>query len=507
MNSNRRIAQNSLLLFLRLIITSVLGLVTSRFVLDILGASDFGLYNVVGGIVVMMNVINTAMTTTTYRYIAYELGKRESGNANKVFNISLNIHILFSILIFFVGITIGTYYINNFFNITTGNFSDAHFVFRLSLLSVVISTISIPYQGLVTAIEKFNIRVIIEICASILTLIFVLSLYYFNGNQLRMYAFFMLAVMSFRSLMFVAYGLKRQKAITKFKIYKDKAKYKEMLSFTGWISLGAFTSLFKNNGAAIIVNFFFGTILNAAYGIANRLNILVLVFSKNLSAAAIPQITKNYSGGNSNRSIKIVSYTSKYSFFLMLIPALPLLLQTDFILSLWLKEVPQYSSVFSRLMILDALILCLGASIPAMIQATGKIKFFQIGSSLISIIILPIAFFLFKLNYPPYSIVVLFCLSSFFMKILSFYLMKKLLDFDIIQFLKITIFRIAYVLLMLFPIFIISGFIKDSLYKFVFLFFAEIYLFALIYILGFSKEERVIVKSYIKKIKSKVCMK
>lgn len=507
MNDNKKIAINSALLFIRLVVTSVIGLVTSRLVLEALGESDFGLYNVVGGIVVMMNVLNTAMTTTTYRYIAFEIGRGSEGNPNKVFNISLVIHILLSLLILLLGITIGSYYINNFLNITDGNFSDAHFVFKLSLLSVVISTLSIPYQGLVTAIEKFNVRVFIELTASFITLFFAISLFHLNGNNLRLYAFFMFVVITLRSLMFVFYGIKKEKNIVRFKIFKDKAKYKEMISFTGWISLGAFTSLFKSNGAAIIVNLFFGTVLNAAYGIANRLNSMVLIFSQNLSAAAIPQITKNYSGGNSEKSVKIVSYTSKYSFFLMLVIALPLLLETKFILNLWLKEVPHYSSIFAQLMIIDALILCLGASMPAMIQATGKIKYFQVVSSSISFCILPTAFFFLKFGYPPYSILVLYCFSSFIVKFVSFYLMKRLLDFDLLSFLKISTLRIVFVLLMLLPLIGLRLLCNTILTKVLFLFLTEIYLFFSIYIVGITQKERFIIKLNIIKFKSRICKK
>ena len=166
--------------------------------------------------------------------------------------------------------------------------------------------------------------------------------------------------------------------------------------------LGAAASVGKTQGAALIINSFFGTILNAAWGIANQVSILISMFSQNLSQAAIPQITKNYSGGNTDRSSELVFHISRYSFFLMLIPALPILLETDYILKLWLTDVPEYASIFIKLMIVYALIETMNAGVPALIQASGKIKWFQIINSIILLLSLPVAYFLFALGFPPY---------------------------------------------------------------------------------------------------------
>ena len=174
MNENKKIAINSVVIFARLCITSVIGIFTSRIVLDALGASDYGLYNVVGGIVTLLNVVNTAMLSTTYRYIAFEVGKKKDGNTNKIFNVSLLIHAIFSIFILVVGLIVGTWYVNNYLNIPIEKISDAHFVLRVSLITSAISTLLVPYQGLLVAYEKFTLNAVIDIVSCVLRLVVLL---------------------------------------------------------------------------------------------------------------------------------------------------------------------------------------------------------------------------------------------------------------------------------------------------------------------------------------------
>ena len=378
MNSNTKIIKNSGILYLKLIVTSVMTLFTSRLVFQSLGASDFGLYGVVGGIVVIMNIFNTVMISTTYRYIAFEMGKNNTREVNKIFNISLVLHIFLAFIVATLAETFGKYYILHYLNISSDRIKDALFILDVSVLATFFSILSIPFQGLIVAHEKFSIQAAIEIISSILRLFLAITIFYYVGNKLQLYAVIIAVISAAPALVYVLYCRKKYASIISWNFQRDKEKYKEMISYSSFIFLGACACIGKIQGSAIIINLFFGTVLNASFAIANQLNNLVSMFAQNLSQAAIPQITKSYSSGNAERMTQLACYISKYSFFLMLLPALPILLETDFLLSLWMGKVPVETSLFCQLMIVNALVDSMVAGLPAVIQATGKIKYFQI---------------------------------------------------------------------------------------------------------------------------------
>lgn len=443
MNENKRIAINSIIIFIRLIVVSIISLISSRLVLQALGASDYGLYNVVGGIVVVLNLLNTAMNSTTYRYIAFELGKGEVGDTNKVFNTSFMIHSIFALAILVIGESVGEYYISNYLNILPEKLGDAKFVFRLSVLTTVLTTLSVPYSGLLVAYERFFTNAIFDIVADVFKLVGIVLLFFFVDERIRIYSLVMLSYNVFLIFLKVIYCRKNFYNTVKIKLYKELDLCKEMLAFTVWIFVGASATIGKTQGAAIVINYFFGTVVNAAFAIANHVQSFVLMFSNCLNNAAIPQITKSFSGGNQKRTISLTCYISKYTFILMSLVAFPVLLEMDFLLSIWLKVVPDGAADFCRLMVLQGLLDCLGAGIPAMIQATGKIKYFQIVMSSITLVGLPIAFWAFKMGYPPITINIIFCFLIFLSAFVRLYLLKVNVKIPIRDFIKISYSRIG----------------------------------------------------------------
>lgn len=500
MHNNIKILKNSAILYVRLITTSVIGLFTSRFVIQSLGASDFGLYSVVGSIVVMMAFLNTVMISTTYRYIAFEMGKGRNGDVKKVFNISLVIHVCLAFVVVIFAATFGELYIHKYLNVHTDKISDALFVFRFSILATFFSIISIPYQGLITAQEKFSVQATIEILRSILALGVAVIIIYYLGNRLRLYAALTAIVMLVPPLLFFLYSKIKYTEIVQWNFQRDRSKYKEMIGYSGWIMIGAGASVGKVQGSALIINSFFGTILNASFGIANQVNSIILMFSHNLSNAAIPQITKSFSSGNTDRTISLVSYISKYSFFLMLLPALPILLETNYLLTLWLGEVPKYTSIFCQFMILNALIDCLGAGIPAAVQATGKIKYFQIILSTTSLLSLPAAYILFKFGFPPYAIIVTYIITALINVVVRQVLLKKLINFNVKTFLKISYLKILYVTALVVPLFLIRNLFHEGLSRFTFLSsFSVIWFLIAVYLVGLGKKERKLISTIFKK--------
>lgn len=490
-NSNRLIAENTAILYIKLIITSIIGLFTSRYIFRALGADDYGLYSVVGSVVVMMAFLNTVMITTTYRYIAYEMGRQDNEAANKVFNISLVIHLALVFIVLILTETIGVYYVRYHLNIDSSRVLDAVFVLRFSTYATMLSIVSIPFQGLVTALEKFSIRAAIEILSSILTLGLSIILLYFFGNRLRLYAVLMMFITMISSLLFILYGFKSSYEIVRWNFQKDKYKYKEMLGFSRWIMLGAAASIGERSFSAVIINSFFGTIINAAFGIANTVNGIISQFSGSLSQAAIPQITKNFSSGNNERSQNLVTYISKYTMFLQLLISIPILLETDFLINLWLGEVPEYTVIMTKLVIINNLISGLATGLAALVNATGKIKWYQIVLSSITLSSLPLAILLFKLGFPPYYITVSFMIIAIIKVVVRQILLNRIINFDNWSFIKTAYLKVFYVTMCILPLFYLIKLFEQSFIRFIAsLIVSTVLLSASIYLVGLDKLEK-----------------
>ena len=502
---NKLLLKNTIILYVRLIVTSIIGLFISRFIIRSLGTSDFGLYNVVGGVVVMMAFLNIVMVTTTYRFIAFEMGKGNKDGVNKVFNISLVIHLFMALLVLVLTETVGVYYVKHYLNVAPGKLNDALFVLRFSTYATVFSILSIPYQGLITAKENFSAQATIEVIRSILGLFIAIVIVYYLGNKLKLYALLIAILSIVPSFLFIIYCNRKYSEIVKWKFQHDIIKYKEMIGFSGWVMLGAAASVGQTTGSNLIINSFFGTLLNASFGIANQVNSIVTTFAGSLGKVAIPQITKSFSGGDNDRTFNLTVYVSKYTFFLMMLPALPILLETNYILTLWLGDIPPYTVIFCQLMLINALLYSLFGGLPSLIHATGKIKYFQIIGSIISLISLPIAWVLFKNGYAPPTIIILFIITLVINLIVSQVLLKNIIDFNIKLFLMKSYLKIVYVSVLVAPLFLIRDIFSAGLLRFIlFSTFAVCWLLSAIYFAGIEKKEKDMLKQIaVKLIKRK----
>lgn len=499
MNENKKIAINSIIIFVRLILTTIIGVYTSRVVLDALGASDYGLYNVVGGIVSLLNLLNTSMISTTYRFIAAELGKKEKGNLNSIFNTSRNIHICFAFCIVVIGLTIGEYYVNNILQVDDGKLGDALFIFHISVATAFLSTVLVPYQGLLVAYEKFNVTAIFDICSSIFKLVLIVLFVKTAPCPVRVYSLIMLVWIFIYSISFRLYSVRHYRSIIKYSLRQPHSLYKRMLTFAVWSLVGGIGSVGKTQGVAMILNSFFGTVVNAAYAIGGQVASFVTMFSNSLSQAAIPQITKSYSGNNEERSLSITCYISKFTFILMILVAFPIILEMDFLLSIWLKEVPEGASAFCKLIVFENLIWCLGAGIPALVNATGNIKKYQIYVYGFILIGLPVSILLFKLGAPAISIAWVYVVICFLSSLQKIFLIKKLYGFDVRQLLRISYTRMLYISIPLVVVYFFYPQSERTIYQHIIcLFILELIVLMDVWILGLTKQERKLVLTIIK---------
>ena len=402
---NKRIAKNTIYLYFRMILTLIVSLYTSRVVLAELGVIDYGIFNVVGSVVVMFSFINSSMSTSTQRFLTYELVKGDLNKLRSTFAASLNVHIFLGFIIFLLAETVGLWFVNEKLVIPPERMTAANIVYQSSVLSFFIGITQVPYNASLIAHEKMDIYAYMSIFEVTGKLIISLALGWYGGDKL---VFFAVLVLLFSILVRIIYRTYcyRQYKECRFMLFWDRDLYKSLTAFAGWNLFGSIAWLFRGQGLNIILNMFYGPALNAAKGIADRVSHSVTGFIRNFNVAMKPQITKNYAVGDI-KSMEILCYRgNKFTFLLLLLIALPAMINIEFILNVWLVEVPAYSVGFVLLILTDSLIdVLLGTSqfITAM-MATGKIKNYQIVTGMIIMLVLPVGYLLLSLDFGPLSI-------------------------------------------------------------------------------------------------------
>lgn len=399
--NNKRIAKNTLLLYVRMLFTIIVGLYTSRMVLQTLGVNDYGIYNVVGGIVAMLAFLNSAMTSASQRFISFELGTQNYQKLKEIFSTSVTIHLIIAGIIFIIAETVGLWFLNTHMNIAANRMAAANWVYQCSILTFMITVISVPYNACIVAHEHMKAFAYISIIEVGLKLIIVYLLLILPADKLTSYAILVLCISLIIRIIYSIYCKKNfEECIYQFKFNKEL--FKEMFAFAGWSLIGNLGFSFKDQAANIILNIFCGTAINAARGVALQVNGIISNFSNNFIMALNPQITKQYAAGNIQESIQLVYAGCKYSFYLLAIISIPVMVNLDYLLSLWLGTVPPYATEFLFLALIAALINSMALPLVTAMQATGKIKNFQITICIIMLCELPLTYVILEMGYKPY---------------------------------------------------------------------------------------------------------
>lgn len=400
-SDNKRIAKNTLLLYFRMILTIVVGLYTSRVVLNTLGVSDYGVYNVVGGIVAMLSFLNSALTAASQRFIAFELGRGDIIKLRKIFCTSVTIHVTLAVIILVIAETIGLWFVNTHLNIEAERMVAANWVYQCSIFTFMLTVLSVPYNSCIVAHEHMNAFAYISILEVTLKLLIVYLLLVISFDKLITYG---ILVFSVALVVRLAYGIycKRHFEECTYCFGFDKGLFNEMFSFAGWSVVGNLGFSFKDQLANIILNLFFGTVVNAARGVALQVNGIISGFSTNFMMALSPQITKEYAAGNTEKSISLVYAGCRYSFFLLLLMVAPVLVNVDYLLRLWLVVVPEYTSEFLCLALITALFYSMAPPLVTALQATGNVKVFQLTICIVMLCELPLAYAVLCLGGLPY---------------------------------------------------------------------------------------------------------
>lgn len=485
MSDNKRIAINSLILYVRLFIVSICSLFTTRYALQALGANDFGLFSVVGGIIAFMAIINTIMVSTSTRFITVALAKGDIEDANKQFNINLIIHIIIAIATVIIALPLGELYIHKFINYN-GDISNVIYVYRISLIASAISFIGVPYNGLLMAKEKFIVFCSRDVLTAFIKLIVAILLVHYFEEKLLIYALTLGIVTAYPTIAFVIYCRKHYPEIVKFRIIKEKKKYKDVFAFSSWIAVGAIATIGQQQGAALIINAFFSTIMNTALGVANTVNHLVTLFSQNISKPIAPQITKSYAAGDMKRCCALMVMTSKYGFLLMLFISAAFLVEPEWVLQIWLGRIPEYTITFLTLIIIDSLIISMNMGISEVINAHGNIKLYQISINTLKLLSIVVAFLVLKAGAPSYMLFVVYITFNIIIFFVRQWVLHKTVNFDNMILIKGAYIPSLSVFALLCPCILIDF----PLHPAVTLVFAYIYLGVIILYIGLRKNER-----------------
>lgn len=400
-SNTNRIARNSLMLYLRMGLTMVVSLYTSRIILAALGVTDFGIYNVVGGLVILFAFLNNAMTTATQRFISYEIGLKERGQVARVFSMSMSVHIGLALVLILVAESVGLLLLKNLIQIPESKTGEAHLVYQLSLLTAVIKILQVPYSATIVAYERMTFYAYLGIAEAALGLATAFILSSVVTGRLRAYALLLL-VSGTAILLIYRYYCRRSFPAASYHPVWDQKLFGQIFSFAGWSLLGNAANSGAAQGVNILFNTFSGVATNAAMGVANQVNTAITTFLGNFQTAFNPQIIKYFAVGDIAAAESFTIHSARFSYFLILIPSLILMINTETILGLWLTVVPAEAAAFTRIFVGCLLLNALNNPLIIAIQATGKIRAYQIGISSITILALPSAWLILRLGGHPY---------------------------------------------------------------------------------------------------------
>ena len=398
-DNNKRIAKNALFLYLRMFLMMGVTLFTSRVILQTLGVEDFGIYNVVAGIVVLFAFINNAMAIASQRFLSFALGKKDEQEVKRVFSMSLTSHIAIAGIVLLFAETVGIWVLWKM-NFPENRMAAVGWAYHFAVLTCVANIVRVPYNAAIIAYERMSFYAWISIVEVILKLAIVYLLVVYHGDKLIFYSFLLFVVTLVINVAYKFYS-NRQFTTSKYHFFWDKSLFKQFISFSGWSLTGSLANVGAQQGLNMIINVFCGVVVNAAVGVSNQVMGAVGLFLSNFQTAFNPQLVKSYATGEKDYFMSLIFKSSKFSYYLMFILSLPAIVNCEFLLSIWLGEVPTYSVEFSQLMIVFLLFDAISGPLWISVQATGKIKNYQLLMSLLILLNLPIAYALLKVGYSP----------------------------------------------------------------------------------------------------------
>lgn len=506
MGNSHLILKNTLFLYIRSIISLLIKLYTSRLVLEGLGIEEFGVYQVIGGLVAMFSFLNSTMASSTQRYLSHAIGLNDIKLSQKIFSTTINIHLIISLIIFILIESIGCYFLYNKINIGTINVDTAKWILHFTALSLVLTINSVPYNSLLISKEDMSYFAYIDILGELLKLFIGLSLSLFLSHRLIYYSFLMFLVTLSIRILYIIVCHKNYKE-SKYIYIWDNNLLAEMLSFSGWTTLSAISLMIKTQGLSILLNVSLGPLLNSALGIANQVNSAVKNFSQNFQMSFMPQIVKSYAREEYSTLNILIFSGAKLSTCLLLIISIPVMLEINYLLSLWLVNVPNYAGPIVIFLLTESILQCITCTGNTAIRATGNVKKYEIYYNLLDLLSLPISILIlykFSHYYIPFICIIIFTILSSLVKIAF---LKKQIPFFNAQiyikdnFIKLPLLVILSIIIpLIFKVYFESGIIRLILLTCSF----EVVFILFLYCFAFNKSEKQIFINVIHKITNSI---
>jgi O-antigen/teichoic acid export membrane protein len=479
------------MLYFRQILIMLVSLYTIRVVLNTLGAADYGIYNVVAGIVTMLGFLSNSMAGVSQRYFAFEIGRSDFEQLRRVFSLNFRIYILIAIVVLLLTETVGMWFVSNNLSIPPGRRSAVLWVYQFAVVSFMFTILTTPYMAVIIAHEDMNIYAYVSILEAVLKLVIVFILEYVKLDKLKVYGILMCGVVFINTAVYRTICMVRYKEC-KLISFWDKKLFKEIFAYNGWNLFGHISGMLRNQGTTVLLNQFFNPLVVAAQSIAASVNAAVSSFSSNFLNALHPQIIKNYSAGQQEDMQRLAFRGAKASYFLMYLFSLPFFLEMPMILSIWLKQPPQYAVVFTRLILINVLVNSISYPIVTMAMATGRIRCYMLTLGLIQVLGFIAALIILLIGFSPWTIFVLSIGIDVVMFTVRLFLTKNLVGFSIKEFFKKTVCPVCIVSLLspVIPVIIMLVINQSILRLFVVGFFAVVSMGLCVFTLGLDTEER-----------------
>lgn len=500
--NNKRIAKNTLLLYVRMLFMLVINLYTSRVILNTLGVVDYGINNVVGGVIAMLGFLTISLGAASSRYITYDLGKGDMAVMKKTFGNILTIHFILAAIVLVIGETLGLWFMSTQLQIPLERETAAMWVYQFSIFSSVLAVISVPYNATIIAHEKMSAFAYISIIDAILKLLIVYLLVIIPYDKLIVYAMLFFCIQVFDRIVYGIYCSKHF-AETHTKLRYDGKLFREIFAFAGWTMNGNLAYIGYTQGLNILLNIFFGPAVNAARGIAVQVQGVCQQFCSNFQMALNPQLTKNYAQSNLDEMHRLLIKSSKFSFYILLFIVLPLMFEAEFVLKLWLGIVPEHTVTFLRLILIVGLLYTLSNPIIVSVHATGKLKRFQIIEGTMLLTIVPISYLLLKyFGIRPEYVFVVHIIVELFTQYARLRIVLPMIGMKLSNYTKYVIKPIFFIIVLSpwLP-YITSSFIYNQWTSLFGVCFISVFsLLGLVYFIGCTTSERLFIKEKVFKI-------
>ena len=505
--NNKRIAKNTLLLYFRMLFLMLISLYTSRVILDALGVDDFGIYNVVGGFVALFAVVSKSLSGAASRFLNYEMGRGNAEKLKNVFSTTVTIHIGLAIIVAILSEAVGVWYVNNKMVIPTDRLVAANWCFQLSVITFCSNLFTVPYNAAVIAHEQMKTFAYVSVFEGIAKLIISYLITISPIDKLILYAILLCVLQFSIRTMYRVYCRKHYNECSYSFIY-DKELLRHLFSYAGWGFIGSTSGILRNQGINILINLFFGPAINAARGLSNQVLQAVDGFVTNFITAVKPQITKSYAAGNYEYMNSLIYKSTKFSYFLFIMLSLPIIINADFLLGLWLKSVPEHSVSFVRLTLLFTMITTLSHPLSVAQAATGKIRDYQIVIGGIQLLNLPISYLFLKLGCSPEVVLFVAIAIAAIVVVVSMHMIKRLIPINIKK-LSFIIIRVLFTTAIAYSIPVLINYVSpENFLSHIFeIAFSVIYTSLVILFVGLDKHERTMTYSKVNSMVKKILKK